>query len=95
VGEPVVFGIRPEHLTDRRLQPDGSADNVLKARVDVVEPLGNETLLYLAALQAPEEPVFIARVSADSPARPGEAFEAVVDITKAHVFEKRTGERLS
>ncbi len=43
VGAPVVLGIRPEHieLTD-------AEQAACRAQLQVIEPLGNETLLYLA-----------------------------------------------
>ena len=43
VGLPVVFGIRPEHVT---LAPDGQG---APFHVDLVEPLGQELLVYASA----------------------------------------------
>ncbi len=94
VGKPVVLGVRPEHIAERRLVPDSSAE-VVKARIDVVEPLGNETFLYLTPADAPQQPTFIARVGPDSDARPGREFEAVFDMASAHIFDKETGAALA
>jgi len=91
VGESVVFGVRPEHIVERRLVPESTADDVMKARIDMVEPLGNETFLYLTLAGAPHQPVVIARVGPDSDARPGQDFEAVFDMANAHIFEKESG----
>ena len=40
-GAQVLFGIRPEHL-----EPCGEAEAKLVAEIDLIEPLGSETLVY-------------------------------------------------
>ncbi|MFM6175141.1 MAG: ABC transporter ATP-binding protein [Sphaerospermopsis kisseleviana] len=40
-GQPIVLGIRPEHLT-----PDSPKPSSLEIEVDLVEPMGAETFLY-------------------------------------------------
>lgn len=87
--EEVVFGIRPEHITDRRLlRADEQHENILLSRIDVTEPLGNETFLYLVSTKTDRAKAFIARVSGEEPVRPGEEIEAAVNMAHAHVFEK-------
>ncbi len=44
-GRPVIVGIRPEHL--HLAAEAGERTNVVQGRVDVVEHLGNEQLIYL------------------------------------------------
>ena len=88
VGKQVVFGIRPEHIIERQHLPDGAPDNAVEAKVDVVEMLGNETMLYLLPTRAPALGAFIARIGADFSVRPGQSLQVVFDMTKAHVFEK-------
>ena len=90
IGEEVVFGIRPEHIVDRRLMPDASPDAVMKTKIDVVEPLGNELFLYLVPQLKLGEGSFMARMGPETWARPGQDFEVVFDVTKVHVFEKET-----
>ncbi|MFQ6019907.1 MAG: glycerol-3-phosphate ABC transporter ATP-binding protein, partial [Dehalococcoidia bacterium] len=94
LGEEAVFGIRPEHIVDRRLVPDAPLDIVVKTKIDVVEPLGNEIFLYLVPQLRLEEGVFIARMGPETWARPGQDFEVIFDVTKVHVFEKETGEAI-
>ncbi len=91
LGEEAVFGIRPEHIVDRRLMPDASPDAVVKTKIDVVEPLGNEVFLYLAPQLKLGEGSFIARMGPETWARPGQDFEVVFDVRKVHVFEKESG----
>jgi len=40
-GRPVIFGVRPEHL-----EPCGESDAMLVLEVDLIEPLGADTLVY-------------------------------------------------
>jgi multiple sugar transport system ATP-binding protein len=91
LGEEVVFGIRPEHIVDRRLVPDAPPDTVMKTKIDVAEPLGNEVFLYLVPQLKLGEGTFIARMGPETWARPGQDFEVVFDMTKVHVFEKESG----
>ena len=94
LGEPVVLGIRPEHIVDRRLLSDGSEANVVNTRIDVVEPLGNETFLYLVPLLGLGGSTFVARMGPETYAQPGQECEVVFDVTKAHVFEKESGQAI-
>ncbi|MEX0785037.1 MAG: ATP-binding cassette domain-containing protein, partial [Dehalococcoidia bacterium] len=94
-GEQVVFGIRPEHVADRRLQPEGAEGRVMRTRVDVVEHLGNEALLYLIPIGAEGVQPFIARTGADVQANSGDEIDVVFNMEKAHVFDKQTGEAIA
>ena len=95
VGEEAVLGIRPEHVLDRRLSTDEAAANVVQTRIDVVEPLGNETFLYLTPLRIAGQVTFIARMSPDTDAQSGQEFEAVFDLSRAHLFEKASGRTIT
>lgn len=86
VGKPIIFGIRPEDVHD---VPPGSATEgppVIEVKVDVSEPMGAETLLYLSTGASS----FIARV------RPTDRFTAdqrvtvSLDLNKAHLFDGTT-----
>jgi ABC-type sugar transport system ATPase subunit len=80
-GREVIAGIRPEHLSERA---NGAGTVVtLPARVDVVETLGSEAHLY--AEVAGEN--LIARVSADTRARPDEPITLHVDAAALHLFD--------
>src|SRR3546814_7856972 len=46
-GKPLLFGIRPEHLTEVRALAHGGIGAKLGAIADVVEPMGMETLVYI------------------------------------------------
>ena len=50
----LMAGIRPEHFEDASVRGDQSAGSTFRARVDVVEWLGNETYAYIP-FEAPPE----------------------------------------
>jgi multiple sugar transport system ATP-binding protein len=85
VGKDVIVGIRPEDIHDlattqaREMLPTD-------ARVDVVEYLGNELQLILAA----GDQTFIARVSTETQTKPGATLRVGFDLRKLHVFDKQT-----
>jgi multiple sugar transport system ATP-binding protein len=58
----------------------------VEARVDVVEYLGNELQLILAA----GDQTFIARVSTETQTKPGATLRVGFDLRKLHVFDKQT-----
>ncbi len=72
-----VAGVRPEHL---QLQPAGAPG--MKLTVNVVEPLGSDTLLYFQD----EAARHVARIPPDVEVRPGEAIVLGVAPGKAHLF---------
>jgi multiple sugar transport system ATP-binding protein len=47
LGEPVIFGIRPENLADKLSCHEPDPDHVFSATLEVIEPMGAETFLYL------------------------------------------------
>jgi multiple sugar transport system ATP-binding protein len=76
---PVTVGIRPEHL---KLAPNGSGE--LVGRVDVVEQLGNSTLLYIDLNSKAQ---VVAEESGECPARLGETVKLAVTPAAAHLFD--------
>jgi multiple sugar transport system ATP-binding protein len=85
VGRPVAIGIRPEDL--QLATGDTPADATINARVDVVEPLGHETLLDMTAGKAR----FIARFRPDAVLRPGDPIRLAVNVARLHAFDAATG----
>jgi len=87
-GRPVIFGIRPEDIHDRALAEGGGNGAVIRANVDVHEPLGSDIILYLSA----GDHSIIARVDARSKARMGQTTEVVLNMAKMHIFNADTHE---
>ena len=77
--EPVTFGVRPEHLV---VVPATEAD--FRGRVEIVEKLGAESLVYLQT-DFSADPVTI-RLSAGLHVRPGDELPIRVARERFHLF---------
>ncbi|HJZ84459.1 MAG TPA: ATP-binding cassette domain-containing protein [Polyangia bacterium] len=82
----LIVGVRPEDL---RLTSNGHA--LLRARVEVREPLGADAYLYLASEAGP----LVVRTAAQAAAREGETVGLAVDPEKLHLFDPHTEARVS
>jgi multiple sugar transport system ATP-binding protein len=78
-GESVTFGVRPEHISIR----DGSGVRLADVRVDLVEQLGGQTMLYTTT--ADKQPLTIA-VDGQQQVEMGAGITAYVDPKRYHVF---------
>ena len=81
-----TVGVRPEAVRVERMEAGGDAGKGgLSATVDLVEPLGAETIVH-AVLDQRNVPM-IARVAGDAAWRHGERVRLVPDLAKAVYFE--------
>src|SRR5689334_20846152 len=71
-GKEIIFGLRPEDVTDYRLDPNADPGNVVNVTVDVVEPMGSEIYLYLVTGEGQE---FVARVAPETKVEPGQEMQ--------------------
>ena len=84
-GHDVTIGIRPEDIDD--MAHAGTRELVpVDAKVEVVEFLGNELQLELAA----GGQNFIARVSTETQVKPGDTLRVGFNLKKMHIFDKQT-----
>jgi len=90
-GRELIFGIRPEAITDR----DGADRNsrfieTVSAKIDVVEPAGADTFVvtHLGGKEV------TARMRADVDVAPGMLMPFSFNLDKAVVFDPATGKRL-
>jgi len=90
LGAKCLFGIRPEDLACGP-RPQSANWAELRARVEVVEPLGDEMLVYLATTRQS----LVARIRADRRIEVGAELGVGVDVDKAHVFSAETEENLT
>ena len=90
-GRALIFGIRPEAITDRD-GTDRLARQVeyLECPVDVVEPAGSDT--YVVTHLAGKE--VTARMRSDVRVRPGETMPFAFNLDKAVLFDAGTGMRV-
>lgn len=86
--KPVVFGIRPEDIHDVESGAVKAHKETIRAKVDVSEPMGSETYLYLETAAHS----VIARVSSSASYPMGNDVELVVDLDRAHLFDPETEE---
>lgn len=84
-GETGVLGIRPENI---RIGEEG--DQSVRARVDVVEPVGSDNYLYV--LVGDEE--CTVRVPADVKPTESEHLSVTFDEEDIHLFDDRTKENV-
>ena len=88
-GRPVILGLRPEHL--RPCAPgEGRPGAVIRAMVEVVEPMGSEINLYLNAKGV----VLNARVHLDREPDVGAPYALDADMGAAHFFDADSGNTL-
>jgi len=81
-GQPVLFGIRPEHL---ELAPEG-----FPARVSVVEPTGSETMVFLRF--GDSDLVALFRERHDF--KPGDTIHLRPRADQVHLFHAESGQRI-
>lgn len=86
VGREMEFGIRPEHIYEGNGNDNQS--NALTAVVDVVEPMGADTIV-ICSIGGTEA---LARASATFAKAVGESLTLHFDIEKAHVLDVSSGE---
>ena len=102
-GKPVVFGVRPEDFHDEAAYIANSRDTVVNVKVDVVEKLGAETLLYCVfdKNEVEEDPdqikslvdgatTLTAKVDSRSVTERDQKIEIAIDIMHTHLFDKET-----
>jgi sn-glycerol 3-phosphate transport system ATP-binding protein len=80
----LTIGIRPEHI---RINPEG-----IPLRIDLVEPLGSETLIH-GRLAAPGEAALVMRLAGRAPE--SDVLSIEFPAEDIHVFDAATGLRLS
>jgi len=85
-GRRVVFGVRPEDIADRAMANGAQPAWTIKATVDVHEPLGSDSILYLTA----GAHSIVARVDARTQARMGDSVEVIFNMRKMHLFNPET-----
>ncbi|PSJ48207.1 sugar ABC transporter ATP-binding protein [Zobellella endophytica] len=91
LGQEVVLGIRPEHLTQVIPHQQGLAQVCrFRARLEVVEPTGPDTLVEVQL----NGQGINCRVHPAEAGRAGESMALMADMGKAVLFDPATGQRL-
>jgi multiple sugar transport system ATP-binding protein len=82
----MVFGLRPEHLTQVREEGRPGFETI-ELLVDVVEPMGMETMVHFFV---DREPV-CARLDPATDAEPERMLKLTADMNQMHLMEKDSG----
>ncbi|PNE18013.1 glycerol-3-phosphate ABC transporter ATP-binding protein [Mesotoga sp. Brook.08.YT.4.2.5.1] len=90
VGKETTFGIRPEDIYDKMYAVAPKDEFTVKGNVDVVEPLGSETLIH-ANIHGDE---IVAKVDPKSRASAGDKMDLVFDMSMMHLFDPETEENV-
>ena len=83
VGKAVTFGVRPEDVYDPPNFPHEHIAATLRAKVEVVEPMGSEQYVYFNTGGT----TFIGRLEAHVRMEVEEEHDLKIDLSKTHFFE--------
>ncbi len=103
-GKPVTFGVRPEDMHDEEAFIANSPEALISVKVDVVEKLGAETLLYCVfeedAIDEDSEEVqalvgenvtnLIAKVDSRTKTERDMTINLAIDVMHCHLFDQDT-----
>ncbi len=81
-GKEITLGVRPEVIQEKT-DKIGLEIVPFKAKVEVVEPMGNETIVYVTTGKTP----IVARLIARKDLKPDSDVEFVIDMTRVHFFD--------
>jgi multiple sugar transport system ATP-binding protein len=82
-GRPIILGIRPENITDVPTTADVDPECTAEVKIEVVEPMGPETFLYLDT----GANSFVARVRASDRFDPSHRLKVLFAVESAHLFD--------
>jgi multiple sugar transport system ATP-binding protein len=85
---PAILGIRPEHVATGPLVAGAPLRE--EVTVDLVEPMGSDTLVWVQLGNAP----FRVRMDGQARVSPGDRLTIGLDPAKSSLFDARTEERL-
>ena len=86
VDKTVVMGVRPEAVHDEQMYLEAYQDSQFESKIEVVELLGSESLIYMML----ENTNFIARVKPRNNIYVGDTMRFAINPNKVHVFDKET-----
>jgi multiple sugar transport system ATP-binding protein len=84
-GKDLIFGVRPEHITEPR-RSDCDPNCVFAATLDVVEPMGMETMVFFSI----DGQEICGRVDPGSAARPGGSMRFYANMEHMHLIDPAT-----
>jgi multiple sugar transport system ATP-binding protein len=101
LGQPLVFGVRPEHLSDAARRPDAGPGSVVELPVRLREELGAEVHIHCgigaiahhadAAQEVTSLATVIARMDPETALAEGQDARVHVETSQLHFFDPATG----
>lgn len=85
-GKEVIFGVRPEDLYDKQFASEVTTTNTIKAKVDVIEPLGAEIFIHLAC----GKHSLVGKMDTRTKVEVEQDMEVVIEMEKTHIFDSQT-----
>ncbi|WP_081895204.1 ABC transporter ATP-binding protein [Mesoaciditoga lauensis] len=82
----IIFGIRPEDIYDKMFAVAAKSDNTVSVSVDILEPLGNQTILHAKV----GDDVIVASIDPKTEAEVGQKMDLVFDMSMMRAFDKET-----
>ncbi len=82
-GKKVIFGIRPEDIHNPEFAPQNISSSTVEAKVDVIELMGNEIILYLVS----GAHNYVARVDPRTRFAIGDKVNLVFNMDNMHIFD--------
>ncbi len=94
IGKDVVFGFRPEDIHDPEYLPSGIHTANITVKVDVVEEMGNEKIVYLKDSDREDIVPMVARVDPRSRPITGQQIEVALNLDNVRMFDVVTEKSL-
>ncbi|GIO21617.1 ABC transporter ATP-binding protein [Oceanobacillus sp. J11TS1] len=89
-GKELIIGVRPEDIHDELVFLEASPDSKIKAKIEVAELMGAESILY-SSVDGQE---FVARVDSRTDVQGGDELDLSFDMNKVHFFDKDNEQRI-
>jgi multiple sugar transport system ATP-binding protein len=92
IDKNIIVGFRPEDISDKDRAGFASPGNVMTARIDVIEPIGSEELLYVSV----GKHTFVAEIqeisggASEKRALVEKEIELAFNMDKLHLFDPQT-----
>jgi multiple sugar transport system ATP-binding protein len=87
----VTLGGRPE---DFDLSDDPSDENSFEVAVDVVEPMGSISYVYVRPVDRSHDDTFVVEIDGQRPVSEGQRMYAHIPSQDIHLFDRRTGKTI-
>jgi multiple sugar transport system ATP-binding protein len=86
IGKEIIFGVRPEDIHDKQFVSNATPYNTIKAKVEVIEPLGAEIFIYLAC----GKNSLVGKMDSRTQVEIEQNIEIAIDMEKTHIFDPKT-----